>query len=127
MRLIDERHEYFALKIKGVPVADLAVLLDRHPNLPVLASGLPRPDILALLPKYPQLLADLSFAEWDDTVGHLLASVAARQLAFASHTPFLLTAAARAKLDAANATAAKLKQIASGNLERWLGREAGGR
>ncbi len=121
VRLIDERHEYHALTIKPVPAAEVAALGRRHPQLRVLASGLLRSEILAVLPKNPRLLADLSFAEWHDTIPHLLTKVSPRQLAFASHTSFLVTAAARAKLDTSVVAAAKLKQIAAGNLERWLG------
>jgi hypothetical protein len=46
--------------------------------------------------------------------------VPARQLAFASHTPFLVTTAARAKLDTAETTAVRRTAIAAGNLERFL-------
>ena len=120
VRLIDERHEYHALTIKPVPAADVAALVQRHPKLRVLASGLLRSEVLALLPKHPRLLADLSFAEWHDTIPHLLTKVSPRQLAFASHTPFLVTAAAQAKLATLGVAAGKLKQIAAGNLEQWL-------
>ena len=44
------------------------------------------------------------------------------KLAFASHTPFLITAAARAKLDTSGLPAIRLAAMAAGNLERWLGR-----
>jgi hypothetical protein len=124
VRLIDERHEYHSLSIKPVKAADLGALVARQPKLRVLASGLLRSEILSVLPKQPGLLADLSFAEWHDTIPHLLAKVPARQLVFASHTPFLVTAAARAKLDSSGVGTAKLKQIAAGNLERWLGLSA---
>ncbi len=119
VRLIDERHEYHALTIKPVKPADVGALVQRHPKLPVLASGLLRSEVLTLLPKHPRLLADLSFAEWHDTLPHLLAKVSARQLVFASHTPFLVTAAARAKLDSSESSATKLRQIAAGSLGRW--------
>lgn len=121
VRLIDERHEFHAMNLKPVPVAELQAFLRLVPRVPLLASGLLRSEILAVLPKNPSLLADLSFAEWHDTIPHLLARVPARQLVFASHTPFLVTAAARAKLDTADTGAAKCRQIAAGNLERWLG------
>lgn len=121
VRLIDERHEYHSLIIKPVPAEDLAALARRQPKLRLLASGLLRSEILAVLPKHPGLPADLSFGEWHDTIPHLLAKVPVRQLVFASHTPFLVTAAARAKLDTSGVRAAKLTQIASANLERWLG------
>lgn len=121
VRLIDERHEFHAINLKPVPVAELQAFLKQVPRFPLLASGLLRSEILAVLPKNPSLLADLSFAEWHDTLPHLLARVPARQLALASHTPFLVTAAAWAKLDTAGVGAAKLRQIAAGNLEGWLG------
>jgi hypothetical protein len=121
LRLIDERHEYHSLGIKPVPAADVGALVRRHPKLKVLASGLLRSEILAVLPKNPGLLADLAFAEWHETIRHLLAKVPARQLVFASHTPFLITAAARAKMEQPGTPKGRLAAIAAGNLERWLG------
>lgn len=122
VRLIDERHEFHAMNLKPLPVAELAAFLAAHPKLPVLASGLLRAEVLPLVPKHPNLIADLSFAEWHDTIPHLLAKVPARQLAFASHTPFLVTSAARDKLDRAETPTARRVAIASGNLERFLKR-----
>jgi uncharacterized protein len=122
LQLIDHRHEYHALTLKPVPAADLAALLRRHRTLPILASGLLRPDLIKLARHHANLLADLSFAEWHDTMEHLTARVPARQLAFASHTPFLITAAARAKLDTSTLRSAERVQIAAGNLRRFLGR-----
>jgi hypothetical protein len=120
VQLIDHRHEYHAMTLKPVPAKDLAALLKRHPKLPLLASGLMRPDLLKLAPKHAHLLADLSFAEWHDTMEHLLAKVPARQLAFASHTPFLITAAANAKLDTSTLPSAERAVIAADNLRRFL-------
>lgn len=120
MQLIDARHEYHAMTIKPVAAEELAALLKRHPKLPVLASGLMRPDILKLAPKFPRLLADLSFAEWHDTMENLRARVPASQLAFASHTPLLITAAARAKLENSMLPAKEKHAIAGGNLEGFL-------
>lgn len=122
MQLIDARHEYHAMNLKPVAPAELGAWLERSPRLPVLASGLQRPDLLRLTAAHPQLLADLSFAEWLDTVDHLLEKVSARQLVFASHTPLLVTAAARAKLESTSVPRRPLEAIASGNLERFLRR-----
>lgn len=121
VRLIDERHEYHAMNIKPVRPADIGVWMRRHSKLRVLASGLLASEVLGLLPKNPRLMADLSYAEWHETIDHLLKKVPARQLCFATHTPFLVTAAARAKLDPSGLTKSKLAAIASGNLERWIG------
>ncbi|PTY08417.1 hypothetical protein DB347_02205 [Opitutaceae bacterium EW11] len=120
MRLIDERHEYFAMRLTGVPTGQLDRFLERHPDMPVLASGLYRTDLLSLLPRHPNLLADLSFAEWFDIVDQLVRRLGARQLAFASHTPFLITAAALAKLGQVGIGATDLTSIAHRNLERFL-------
>jgi predicted TIM-barrel fold metal-dependent hydrolase len=122
MQLIDARHEYHAMNLKPVPVHELEALLERRADAawPVLASGLMRPEILRLAPKFPQLLADLSFAEWHDTMQNLLAKVSARQLVFASHTPLLITAAARAKVDSSTISEAERRAIAGENLERFL-------
>lgn len=122
MQLIDARHEYHAMNLKPVPTDELAALLKRHRGLPVLASGLMRPDVLKLAPKFPQLLADLSFVEWHDTMEHMLAKVSVKQLAFASHTPLLVTSAARAKLETSTLTKAQQATVASGNLVKFLGR-----
>lgn len=122
VRLIDERHEFHAMNLKPVSAADLAAFLRRNPRLPVLASGLLRPEVLKLAPRHPQLLADLTLVEWHDTLEHMLVKVPARQLAFASHTPLLITAASQAKV-AASAAAVKVRAaVAASNLERLLGR-----
>ena len=120
MQLIDQRHEYHAMNLKPVPPDDLAILLERHPKWSVMASGLMRPEILRLAPKFPRLLADLSFAEWHDTMENLLAKVSVRQLVFASHTPLLITAAARAKLETSTVGEGKRRAITGENLERFL-------
>ena len=122
MQLIDARHEYHAMTIKPVPADELAALLKRHRGLPVLASGLLRPDVLKLAPKFPQLLTDLSFAEWHDTMEHLLAKAPVTQLAFASHTPLLVTSAARAKVETSTLTKAQQVAVAAGNLGKFLER-----
>lgn len=121
VRLIDERHEFHAMNIRPVKPADFAAFAARNPRLCVMASCFLRSEILAIAKQCPRVLFDLSFAEWHETVRHLLAKVPARQLAFASHTPFLITAAARAKLDTSGLPASRLTTIASRNLERWLG------
>jgi hypothetical protein len=121
MQMIDARHEYHAMNLTPVPAGDLVAFLKTTEGLPVMASGLMRPDIMKLAPRFPGLLTDLSYAEWHDTLEHLLTVVKLRQLAFASHTPLLITAAACAKLEASTLSAARRRAVASGNLCRWLG------
>ena len=120
VRLVDERHEFHAMRLKGVPVADLDGFMDSHPRLGVLACGLTRTELFALAPKHPRLLADLSFVEWHDTLRAALAKVPSRQLVFGSHTPFFITAASRAKIAASTLGAGRMKQVAAENLSRFL-------
>ncbi len=121
VRLIDERHEFHAVHLKGVPVADLDRFLLQHPTSRILACGLTRTELFALAAKHSHLLADLSFVEWHDTVRHVLARVSAQQLVFGSHTPFFITAASGAKLAASGLSAPIIRPIASGNLAKFLG------
>ena len=120
VRLVDERHEFHAMRLKGVPAADLDSLLKRHPRLGVLACGLTRTELFSLASKHPRLLADLSFVEWHDTVRNVLAKVSVRQLAFGSLTPFFITAASRAKISNAGVSARTAAAIAAGNLTRFF-------
>lgn len=120
VRLIDERHEYHGLNLKPVATRVLAQFLEAHRDTPVLLSGLLRSEILKLAPDHPNLLADLSFAEWHDTLRDLLTQARIEQLAFASHTPFLVTAAATAKVQAARLTAAQRRGVAGLHLDQFL-------
>lgn len=120
VRLIDERHEFHAMNLKPVKVADVIAFAERHPRLRLMASGFLRSEMLDAVRGGAGCAFDLSFGEWHETIRHLLEKIPLRQLVFASHTPFLITAAARAKLDASGIGEKKLAAIASGNLERWL-------
>jgi hypothetical protein len=53
MRLVDERHEFHAMRLKGAPAGDLDALLRRQPRLRVLACGLTRPELCSLAAKHP--------------------------------------------------------------------------
>lgn len=120
VRVIDERHEFHAMRLKGVPVAALDEFLRRHPRLPVLACGLTRNELFKLSPSHSRLLMDLSFVEWHDTLRDALTRTPARQLVLGTHTPFFITAASRAKVATANVPARTAALVAGGNLRRFL-------
>jgi hypothetical protein len=120
VRLIDERHEFHAMNLKALPLAQLELLVRRHAKRPVLASGLLRNEMLPLMTRHAGLVADLSYAEWHDTVSDLLSRIPPGQLVLASHTPFLITAAARAKLETSTVGKAAQRALAAGNLDRFL-------
>ena len=119
-RLIDERHEWHGLNIKPVSTQSLADFLKRHPHLPTLVGGLGRPDILALLPRHRNLIADLTFAEWHETLNYFLKKVSHRQLVFSSHAPFHITAASKAKVEGQDVPAGKARAIAGENLRAFV-------
>ncbi|MBA4137068.1 MAG: hypothetical protein C0518_07110 [Opitutus sp.] len=117
-RLIDERHEFHALKIKAVPLVELAVLLRRCASRPVLVCGLLRSEIFELAPAHPNLICDLSFAEWLDTVPELRKKATVEQLVFGSNTPLLMPGAQVEKVQTARS--AERTAVARGNLQRFL-------
>ncbi len=122
VRLIDERHEFHALNLKPVSVANLTAFLTKSKGVPLLACGMLRSEILELAPKFPELHADTAFAEWHDTLPHLLTKVPVGQLVFGSGAPLLITAASLAKVATAKVAARVRAKVAAGNLEKFLGR-----
>lgn len=119
-RLIDERHEHHAVSVRPPKVPALARFLDAFPNEPVLLSGVLRTEAATLAADRPHVMFDLAFVEWLETVRTVLAAVPARQLVFASHTPFLETAAAPAKFAHARISPAARRALLGANLERFL-------
>ncbi|MDQ8187701.1 amidohydrolase family protein [Pelagicoccus sp. SDUM812002] len=120
VRMLDERHQYHGLKIKGVSVKQLIAYAQRFPDFKFLCTGLFRPEILELADSCPNLCTDLSFADWHDLVHGLLEVMSPDRLFFGSHTPLMVTEANTYKLQASNITTALKTQIASGNAKRFF-------
>lgn len=120
IRLIDERHEYHAMRLRRVTIAAVGDFLDVHPRWPVLVCGLMRSEFVSLAKGRRYLFADMSFLEWHRTIEDALTHAKASQLAFSSHTPFFATRAACDKLLQSSLPASVLARIGAGNLERWL-------
>jgi hypothetical protein len=120
VRLIDERHEFHAMNLRPVSTAGLAAFLRSDRRRTVLAAGLTRAEVLGLLPRHPGLRADLSMAEWHDTLEHLATKADPGRLLAASHTPFLVTAAGVAKVARSTLPVAIRRAVAGGNLVRFL-------
>lgn len=121
VRLEDERHKYFALKIKGVPVAQLAGFLERFPSLHVLFTGIYKPEVEKLAPKHANFSADIAFCEVTDTLEHMLPTIPARRLMLGTCTPLLATSAEVAKLTGAHIPAAAKRLIGADNARRFFG------
>ncbi len=118
VRLVDERHEHHAVRVRPVPLAALESFARRAPGLDLLASGLLRSEIKAVAPRLRRVRFDLSFAEWLDTVPDLLTRARPEQLVFATNVPLLMPAAGRAKVASAAVPPAVRAAIAGGNLRR---------
>ncbi|EDY81090.1 Amidohydrolase family [Verrucomicrobiia bacterium DG1235] len=120
IRMVDERHQYHGLKIKGVSTKQLLTYANRFPDFKFLCTGLFRPEILELAEKCPNLLTDLSFADWHDLINGLLETVSPDRLFFGSHTPLMVTKANTYKLEVADIPKATKRKIASGNAKAFF-------
>lgn len=120
VRMLDERHQYHGLKIKGVPTQQLSRFARRFPEQEFLCTGLFRPEILELAPDCPNLNFDLSFADWHDLVPGLLETLSPDRLFFGSHTPLMVTEANTYKLQTSNIPQSLKTQIARGNAQRFF-------
>ncbi|MDQ8183111.1 amidohydrolase family protein [Pelagicoccus sp. SDUM812005] len=120
-RMLDERHQYHGLKVRGLTVKQLSAFASRFPDFEFLCTGLFRPEILELAPQCPNLCVDLSFADWHDLINGLLEVMAPERLFFGSHTPLMVTQANTYKLQASDIPAALKTQIGSGNANAFFG------
>ena len=121
MRLVDERHEHHAVRVRPVPVAALETFVRRLPEIELVASGLLRSEIKAVAPRLRRARFDTSFAEWLDTLPDLLERARPEQLVFASNAPLLMPAAGRAKVVGADVPPRIRRVVAGDNLRRLLG------
>jgi hypothetical protein len=119
VRLVDDRHRYFGLRVKGVPAADVAAFLQRHADLRIVCLGLQRDELQQVAAKVPCVHADLSFAEWLWLLD--APPVPPAQLFFGSHTPLFVTRAIVDKLTRSGAPATTIATIANKNARRFFG------
>ncbi len=119
-RYEDERHRYFALDIKGVPIADVEKFLRRYPQQQVLFTGIYRPDLKELAKAYPNFSAEISFCEWHNTLEDLLKTIPARRLMLGTCTPMLSTRGEVEKLRLARIPAKAKELIGSTNAIRFF-------
>lgn len=120
IRFEDERHRYFALRIKGVPVAELAAFLKKFPDEHVLLTGIQRPEAKELAKSVDNFSVELSFCEWIDTIEDLLQVIPARRLLLGTCTPLLSTRGGLDKLRGAKLPAKTKELIGSANARRFF-------
>jgi uncharacterized protein len=120
VRLEDERHRYFGLRIRSVPPKTLISFLRRHPRLHPLVLGLGLPELRQVAKKRDNFSTDTSFIEWRDSLATLVREFPARRILFGSHTPFFVTRASMAKLKTARLPARTAAAIGGGNAARYF-------
>ncbi len=121
LRLEDERNQYAALKIAGVPVESVCTLANRWPALRVVCLCPFMGEAEQLVQEAPNTWVDLACVESLDTLASLLAAVPAHRVLFGSHTPFLYTRAGMAKLETANVSPDALEAVRCTNALRLFG------
>jgi hypothetical protein len=121
VRLEDERHRYFALKIKGVPVPQMSALLQRHPRRHVLFTGISISEIDKLAPDHANFSADIAFCELTNTLELMLRKFPARRLMLGTCTPLFSTYGEVGKLTDARIPAGAKRLIGSENARRFFG------
>ena len=120
VRLEDERHKYFALRIKGVPVKQMDAFLARHPQHHVLLSGIYKGEIDKLAPKYKNFSAEIAFCEITNVLEIMLRTFPARRLMLGTCTPLLSTRGNVDKLRCARIPAGAQALIGADNARRFF-------
>jgi predicted TIM-barrel fold metal-dependent hydrolase len=120
VRLEDERHKYFALRIKGVPVPQLAALLGRFPDQHVLLTGIYRGEVEKLAADHTNFSADIAFSEWINVLEVMLKKFPARRLMLGTCTPLLSTRGEVDKLRLARIPAKAKALIGAENARRFF-------
>lgn len=119
VRVEDERNQYPLLRVPTLPPDHIAHFAALHAGLKILALGATATEIPSLIAGNTNVLCDIAFAEREDTLKNLTASVPCERLVFGSHTPFFYTRAAVRKLLAAGIDGETRQLIACGNARRF--------
>jgi predicted TIM-barrel fold metal-dependent hydrolase len=120
IRMVDERHQYFALKINGVTLKSLADFSARHGDLKFLCLGLYRPEILELADQCGNFRTDFSFADWQFLLEELLTKLSVNRIFFGSHSPIMITQSIADQLTRSRLTPAKIRRIGHENAKAFF-------
>ena len=120
-RLEDERHRYFALNVKGIPVKAVAAFLARFPKNHIVCTGLSKPEIEALAHEHTNFSADIAFAEWLHTLAILTKKISAQRLLLGTNAPLFEVRAQVDKLRLAQIPKKSAALIGSENASRLFG------
>jgi predicted TIM-barrel fold metal-dependent hydrolase len=121
IRMVDERHQYFGLKIDGVTLKSLTAFSRRHGDLSFLCLGLYRPEILELADQCGNFLTDFSFADWQFMLEEVLAKLSVDRVFFGSHSPIMITQSIADQLTRSPLAPAKIRKIGRDNARKFFG------
>jgi len=119
-RLLDERHEHPALKIKPPSTASIRRWIEQVPEMLPLVQGLTRWELEELGPTCDRFITDLSFGDWADTLGVVGKVVDLKRIVFGSLSPLHSMAAHAHKVVSGPATLARRRAVAATNAQTWL-------
>jgi predicted TIM-barrel fold metal-dependent hydrolase len=123
LRLEDERHKYFALKMKGVPLADIIAFLQRHPTHHILLTGAYwSQEVRPLVASHLDLnfSVEIAFCEAFKTLETMLAAIPANRLMLGTNTPLISTRGQVDKLRCARIPARAKRLIGFENARRFF-------
>ncbi len=120
VRLNDERTQYFALNLKGVPQTDIAKFLKHYPTSHPLLTGIFRPELKQLASQCENFSADISFCEWRNTLVDLLTVLPPQRLLLGTCSPLLSTRGQVDKLNLAGIPKKSKTLIGSTNAKRFF-------
>lgn len=120
-RLVDERHEHSAIKVKPVPAKTIGRWINAVPGISPLVQGLSRWEVEELAKLTDRFYTDLSFFEWTDSIGVASESVAPARIVFGSLTPLHVTLAHTNKITQSPAPLARRRAVATTNAKKFLG------
>lgn len=120
LRHEDERHRYFALNIKGLPLADVKAFLKRHSKTHVLLAGIMIPEVRELAKTFHNFSIEISFCEWMNCVEDLIKLLTAKRIMLGTNTPLLSTRAEVDKLRFSKILAKSRELISSANAIKFF-------
>lgn len=117
-RLEDERAHYPLMKVPATSLDEIVQVARRHPRIPFVLLCPYHSEVPRLSQETQNTLIEISHIESLDTLSSLLNLIPASRVLFGSHTPFLYTGAATAKLKDAPLPAIDFRRIGHQNALR---------
>lgn len=120
-RLIDERHEHPAIRIKPVPLKRVARFIERHPQVDPLIQGLIRSELEVMGKSEGMFCVDTSFLEWEDSLRVASGYVAVSRIQMGSTFPLQVLRSHVDKVSLSTISTVQRRLVAARNAQRFLG------